>query len=87
MMQPMKLLRTLRRLEQQLEDAAANEPHEGKKVLRNFALVSAGITALALGVVIGREIRVRYKFNRRTPYDAYGHSGDNMQDMEFGVGV
>jgi hypothetical protein len=41
---------------------------------------------LALGVVIGRELRQRYKFNHRTPYDMYAHSGD-QQDVEFGVGI
>ncbi len=27
------------------------------------------------------------KFNRRTPYDLYSHSGDQASDVEFGVGV
>lgn len=55
--------------------------------MRNVGLVSAGITVLALGVVVGRELRERYRFNRRTPYDVYSHAGDQMQDLEFGVGV
>jgi len=42
---------------------------------------------LAVGVVLGRELRSRYKFNRRTPYDFYAHSGDEMADVEFGVGI
>jgi len=85
MMQAMDLFRTIRKLERELEEAVC--PSEGRKVLRNIGWVSAGITALALGVVIGRELRCRYKFNRRTPYDAYAHSGDQMQDVEFGVGI
>ncbi len=84
MMQAMKLRRSVRRLEHELQSAA---PGEGLAVLRNFAWVSAGITALALGVVLGREIRQRYKFKRRTPYDFYAHSGDQMHDVEFGVGI
>lgn len=56
-------------------------------LLRTVGWVSAGITALALGVVVGREIRQRYKFNRRTPYDFYAHSGDQVQDVDFGVGI
>ena len=84
MMLSMKLHRTLRKLEKELENL---QPSEGKIVLRNVAWVSAGVTALALGVVIGREIRQRYIFNRRTPYDFYAHSGDQMQDVEFGVGI
>lgn len=54
--------------------------------MRNVGLVSAGITVLAIGVVVGRELRARYKFHRRTPYEVYSHSGD-QQDAECGVGV
>ena len=63
---------------------------ESGTLLRNVGLVSAGIagiTVLAIGVVVGRELRERYKFHRRTPYDVYSHSGDQMQDLEFGVGI
>jgi hypothetical protein len=55
--------------------------------MRNVGLVSAGITVLAIGVVVGRELRERYKFHRRTPYDIYSHAGDQTQDLEFGVGI
>ncbi len=83
----MNLLRSLRKLERELEEAIAGNPSETRLVLRNVGWVSAGITALALGVVIGRELRQRYKFTRRTPYDFYEHSGDRMHDVEFGVGI
>ena len=86
-MQPMKLSRSLRKLGEQIEDSVESATHDGSKFLRNVGWVSAGITALALGVVIGREIRQRYKFNHRTPYDFYAHSGDQAQDVEFGVGI
>jgi hypothetical protein len=62
-------------------------PHKRTHLLRNVGWISAGVTALALGVVVGREIRQRYKFNRRTPYDLYAHSGDQVQDVDFGVGI
>ncbi len=55
-------------------------------LLRTLGWLTAGIGALALGLFVGRELRVRYKFHRRTPYDFYAHSGD-AQDMEFGVGI
>lgn len=87
MMQAMKLFQSLRKLEEELEEAASMGSGETKKVLRNIGWVSAGITVLAVGVVIGRELRCRYKFNRRTPYDAYAHAGDSVQDVEFGVGI
>lgn len=84
MMQAMKLFRKLEDLEQEFEDAVSGD---SRKVLRNIGLVSAGITVLAVGLVVGRELRWRYKFNRRTPYDAYEHAGDPMPDVEFGVGI
>jgi hypothetical protein len=86
MMQGMKLDRTLRRLRHSVEDTMDYAEKEGRLVLRNIGWVSAGITVLAVSVVVGRELRQRYKFNRRTPYDLYAHSGD-QQDVEFGVGV
>lgn len=87
MMQTMRLSRSLRKLGEQIEDSVSGANHDGSTLLRNVGLVSAGITVLALGVVVGREIRQRYKFNRRTPYDFYAHSGDQAQDVEFGVGI
>ena len=60
---------------------------EESTVLKTVGWVSAGLGAVALGLFVGRELRSRYKFNRRTPYDFYAHSGDEMQDMEFGVGI
>ena len=66
-----------------LEESA---PESETALLRTIGWISAGAGALALGLFIGRELRSRYKFNRRTPYDFYAHSGDS-QDMEFGVGI
>ena len=60
---------------------------EESTLLRTIGWVSAGFGAVALGLFVGRELRQRYKFNRRTPYDFYAHSGDEAQDMEFGVGI
>ena len=72
--------------------AASAEPAESH-LLRTLSLVSAALGAVALGLVIGRELRIRYKFNRRTPYDLYAHSGDripeiaDISEVEFGVGI
>jgi hypothetical protein len=54
---------------------------------RTIGWLTAGLGAVALGLFVGRELRQRYKFNRRTPYDFYAHSADETQDMEFGVGI
>ena len=60
---------------------------EGSVLLRTVAWTTAGAGALALGLYVGRELRQRYKFHRRTPYDFYAHSGDRLPDVEFGVGI
>ena len=64
----------------------AAEP-EASGLLKTVGWVSAALGAVALGLIVGREIRQRYKFNRRTPYDLYAHSGDELPDVEFGVGI
>ncbi len=87
MMLRMRLSRSLRTLRHGVEDSIDYAANESRLVLRNVGLVSAGVTALALGVVVGREIRQRYKFHRRTPYDLYAHAGEGKHDLEFGVGT
>jgi hypothetical protein len=82
------------------EDTSASEPipfptngnngHEGEEeestLIKTVGWISAGLGAVALGLFIGRELRQRYQFNRRTPYDMYAHSGDE-QDVDFGLGI
>lgn len=55
-------------------------------VIKTIGWISAGLGAVALGLLLGRELRQRYKFQRRTPYDFYAHSGDE-KDVDFGLGV
>lgn len=56
--------------------------------LKTAAWFTVALSALALGVFLGREIRMRYKFKRRTPYDYFAHAGDDRNDpAEFGYGV
>ncbi|HEY6412364.1 MAG TPA: hypothetical protein VIX42_01670 [Edaphobacter sp.] len=62
------------------------EDEEDSALIKTVGWVSAGLGAVALGLFIGRELRQRYKFNRRTPYDAYAHAGDE-QDVDFGLGI
>jgi hypothetical protein len=69
------------------DSIAKVEDAEETTVLRTLGWITAGLGAVALGLFVGRELRQRYKFNRRTPYDFYSHSGDEMQDIEFGVGI
>jgi hypothetical protein len=63
-----------------------SESEEESTLLKTVGWVSAGLGAVALGLFLGRELRQRYKFNRRTPYDFYSHSGDE-QGVDFGLGI
>ena len=62
------------------------EDEEETTLIKTVGWISAGLGAVALGLFVGRELRQRYKFNRRTPYDFYAHSGDE-QDMDTGLGI
>jgi len=44
------------------------------------------VGSTALGIYVGTELRNRYRFKRRTPYDFYSNAG-SQQASEFGVGV
>ena len=60
---------------------------DSMKTLKTIGWISVGLGAVAAGLIAGRELQKRYKFNRRTPYDYYAHAGDEMTDVEFGVGT
>ncbi len=62
------------------------DDEEDGKTLKVIGWISAAMAVAALGVYVGRELRLRYKFNRRTPYDFYSNAG-NHQSTEFGVGI
>jgi DhnA family fructose-bisphosphate aldolase class Ia len=70
-----------------IEDAGESTTEEESHFLKTVGWVSAALGAVALGVIVGREIRQRYKFNRQTPYDLYSHSGDELPDVDCGVGI
>ncbi len=72
---------------QQNEQAVPAGKKDSMKTLKTIGWISVGLGAVAAGVLAGRELQKRYKFNRRTPYDYYSHSGDEIADVEFGVGV
>ena len=69
-----------------IEASDAQEQEAESTLFRTVGWISAGLGAVALGLFVGRELRQRYKFNRRTPYDFYAHSGDE-QDVDFGLGI
>ena len=54
--------------------------------LRVIGWFSVGMAVAALGIYLGTEMRSRYKFKRRTPYDFYANAGE-QQASEFGMGI
>jgi hypothetical protein len=55
------------------------------------ALKALGWASLAIGVaavslLVGRQLRNRAKYSKRTPYDYYAHAGD-AAPTEYGMGV
>ena len=67
------------------EEALAEEKREGN-TLRVIGWFSEGLAVAALGIFVGNELRSRYKFKRRTPYDFYANAGE-QQASEFGMGI
>ncbi len=68
----------------ELESAAPEKT--GSTALRVITWFSVGIAVAAVGIYVGAEIRNRYKFKKRTPYDFYSNAG-SQQASEFGVGI
>lgn len=62
------------------------DEQDDSKTLRVIGWFSVGMAVAAVGIWVGRELRLRYKFNQRTPYDFYSNAG-NQQSTEFGVGI
>lgn len=56
------------------------------RALRAVGWTSVALGITALGLYVGYELRVRYKFNRRTPADFYSHAGEEIS-AEYGMGI
>lgn len=68
------------------ESVSPEEPTGDRKALRVIGWFSMGMAVATIGIYLGYELRCRYKFKRRTPYDFY--SGAEAQPAnEFGVGI
>jgi hypothetical protein len=68
--------------------SAEEDAVEGREsnTLRVIGWFSVGMAIAALGIYLGSELRSRYKFKRRTPYDFYANAGE-QQAGEFGMGI
>jgi hypothetical protein len=67
-------------------DESTMEEKAAKTTLRLIGWFSAGMAVAALSIYVGSELRSRYKFKRRTPYDFYANAGE-QQASEFGMGI
>lgn len=68
------------------ESVTPEEPTGDHKALRVIGWFSMGMAVATIGIYLGYELRCRYKFNRRTPYDFYS-SAESQAANEFGVGI
>jgi len=55
-------------------------------VLKMAGWFSAGLVVAVLSIYVGAEIRSRYLFRKRTPYDFYSNLGEQPAG-EFGMGI
>jgi hypothetical protein len=62
------------------------EEKTGFTALKVITWFSVGMAVAALGIFVGAELRNRYRFKKRTPYDFYSNAGE-QQPSEFGVGI
>ena len=69
----------------EIEASDLNES-ESHPALRAIGWVSVGLGLAAVSLFVGREIRKRYRFAHRTPYDFYSHAGAQTVS-EFGMGI
>jgi hypothetical protein len=56
-------------------------------LLRTVTWTGIAVSVAAVGLLIGRELRLRYKFNHRSPYDYYAHAGDQAPLDSYAVGI
>ncbi len=70
---------------EQAEQGQAEQTCE-RKTLRVIGWFSAGMAVATLGIYLGYEIRSRYKFRHRTPYDFYA-GAEPQPTNDFGVGI
>lgn len=70
-----------------LYSPVTEEDEAESTLIKTIGWISAALGAVAFGLFVGREIRQRYKFKRRTPYDFYSHSGEGEEEVDGGLGI
>jgi hypothetical protein len=70
----------------ELEAVKPTEETKESNTLQVITWFSVGMAVAAVSIFVGRELRSRYKFKRRTPYDFYSNASE-YQAGEYGVGI
>jgi hypothetical protein len=60
--------------------------NQSRIALRILGWTSVAVGVAAVGLYVGRELRLRYKFSHRTPADFYAHAGDESP-ADYGMGI
>jgi hypothetical protein len=62
---------------------------ESFPLLQTLGIATVLVGAVTMGLYIGRELRLRYRFRRRTPSDFFSNAGDPVAsaDYEYGMGI
>ncbi len=68
----------------EMENASADK--SVSKLFQVIGWFSAGVVVAAFSIYLGAELRSRYLFKKRTPYDFYSNPGEQPAG-EFGVGI
>lgn len=68
----------------EMESASAD--NSVSKLLQVIGWFSAGVVVAAFSIYLGAELRSRYLFKKRTPYDFYSNVSEQPAG-EFGVGI
>jgi len=55
-------------------------------IIRTASWASLAVGVAAVGLYVGRELRIRYKFNHRKPADFFAHAGDSLP-ADYGMGI
>jgi hypothetical protein len=67
--------------------AATSSSQEEGSAMAIVGWTSVAVGIAAVGLYVGRELRARYKFNHRTPYDFFSHAGDSVPAADYGTGI
>ena len=68
------------------EPSTPGEQPSDRNAFRVIGWFSMGMALATLGIYVGYELRSRYRFKRRTPYDFFSRA-EAQTANEFGVGI